>query len=113
MTIEIFSYQTSILNPLLKLGVVIGFILASYLFFRCRTMFGGILHSISTLLILVSFSGVISALFRYEGDFYNQYKWGESIVGLILVIIILCAAIVIRRKVHEIELLFGSDLEDV
>lgn len=112
MVIEILSYSSSILNPLLKIGITIGFVCAAYILYQGRKRFGGILSHISTLLLVVAVAGVIASLFRLEGDFYDNYKWGESIVGLILVITSLIIALIVRRKIHEIAALFSCNEED-
>jgi|WetSurMetagenome_2_1015567.scaffolds.fasta_scaffold201428_2 hypothetical protein len=112
MTIEIFSYNTSPLNPLLKLLVLALFILAAWLFYRSRMAYGGILRQVSTLLFAGAVAGAIASAFRLQGDFFTQYKWGESIFDLALVIISLAIALLIRAKLKEVTALFGDDAGD-
>lgn len=108
MVIEILSYNTSVLNPALKLLIIILFIIAAWLFYRCRQKYGGILRQVSTLLLAGAVAGALASLFRFEGDFYVQYKWGESVLDLAFVILTLAIALVIRAKMQEVTRLFGS-----
>nr|WP_320160355.1 hypothetical protein [uncultured Methanoregula sp.] len=112
MAIEILSYTTSVLNPFLKLLILVLFIVAAWLFYRCRQRYGGILHQVSTLLLIGAVAGALASAFRFEGDFYVQYKWGESIFNLALVILILVITLIIRAKLEEVTRLFGSPGED-
>jgi len=109
MTIEILSYTTSILNPGLKLLVIVLFVIAAWLFYRCRQKYGGILRQVSTLLLAGAGAGALAAAFRLEGDFFVQYKWGESLLDLAFVILTLAIALVIRSRMQEATRLFGSD----
>jgi hypothetical protein len=109
MVLELLSYKDSFLNPLLKLIILALFILATYLFFRCRLIYGGKLHLIATLLLLGGVAGVMAWLFRYEGDFYTQWKWAESIFTLSLAIISLVVAYFVRLKFKHAITLFGFE----
>ncbi|HWQ67091.1 MAG TPA: hypothetical protein VN372_09485 [Methanospirillum sp.] len=113
MVIEIVSYNTSILNPFLKMLIPVGFCIAAWLFYRCRQNLGGILRRVSTLLLLGAFAAIIASLFRFEGDFYTQYKWGESILNLILVLLTLIIALVVRKKMNEASSIFVSEDEGI
>ncbi|PKL59186.1 MAG: hypothetical protein CVV33_09135, partial [Methanomicrobiales archaeon HGW-Methanomicrobiales-4] len=87
MVIEFLSYKDSFLNPLLKLIILVLFIVSVYFFYRSRLIYGGKLHLVATLLLLGGVAGSVGWLFRYEGDFYAQWKWAESIFTLVLAII--------------------------
>lgn len=100
MVIEILSYKTSIINPLLKVFAIILFGIAAYLLFRCLRQYGGVLRQVATLLCLGAFAGLLASAFRFEGDFYQQYKWGESVLNLIIVLIMLVIALVIRARMN-------------
>ena len=113
MVIELLSYNTSIVNPLLKLMIIIGFSVAALFFYQSRKKYGGILHTISTLLCIGAVTGSIAALFRFQGDFYTEFKWGESLLDLILVLITLIIAILIRRKIYETASLFELSEEEL
>mgnify|MGYP000914865961 CR=1 FL=1 len=106
MTIEFFSYQASILNPLLKLLILAVFALAAVLLYQCLRRYGGILRQISQLLFIAACAASISAFFRFQGDFYENFKWGESIVGLFVAIVLLLIACTVRKKIHAIASLF-------
>jgi hypothetical protein len=108
MPIEILSYNTSILNPGLKLLILAAFVVAAVLFYRCWQNYGGILRQVSMLLFLGSVAGTIASAFRYQGDIYQQFKWGESILDLVLVLIMLSIALVIRAKMQAVLRVFGS-----
>jgi ABC-type branched-subunit amino acid transport system permease subunit len=109
MVIELFSYKDSILNPLLKLIILGLFVIAVYLFYRCRSIYGGKLQFIATLLLLGGVAGVLAWIFRYEGDFYTQWKWAESIFSLVLAIITLVIAYIVRMKFKNATALFGGE----
>jgi hypothetical protein len=74
--------------------------------------YGGILRQISTLLLAGAIAGAVASAFRFQGDFFLQYKWGESIFDLLLAIISLAIALLIRAKLHEVTRLFGDDAGD-
>ncbi|MFA4849579.1 MAG: hypothetical protein WC626_07615 [Methanoregula sp.] len=109
MALELFSYQNSILNPLLKLIVLVLFVIAVYVFYRCRLIYGGKLQLIATLLLLGGVAGVLAWIFRYEGDFYTQWKWAESFFSLALAIITLVIAYIVRMKFKNAIALFGGE----
>lgn len=111
MVINILSYNVSVLNPLLKIAITAGFAIVSYLLYTCRRRYGGLLHQITTLLLIAAVAATFSSFFRYQGDFYENYKWGESIVGLIFVFVFLIIALIIRKKIHAIAGLFNRDEE--
>jgi hypothetical protein len=112
MAIAILSYDTSILNPFLKLLIVALFILSAWFFYRCRKVYGGILFQISTLLLIGAMVGALAALFRFQGDFYTQFKWGESIFDVIMVTISLAIALLIRAKMLDVTRVFGDTRGD-
>jgi len=108
MTIEILSYNASILNPLLKMAVPLLFALAAGYFFASRRKFGGLLHQVATLLFVGALAWLISSVFRLEGDFNAQYKWGESVFALVSAVITLFIAIRVRSRLQEISGIFES-----
>lgn len=109
MVFELISYKDSFLNPLLKLTVLMLFILSVYFFYRARLLYGGKLHLIATLLLLGGVAGSVGWLFRYEGDFYTQWKWAESTFALALAIISLVIAYIVRLKLKHAITLFGFE----
>lgn len=111
MVIEILSYNESILNPLLKIAITLLFAMASCLLYVCRRRYGGLLHQISTLLLFTAVAATFSSFFRFQGDFYETYKWGESIIGLFFVVLSLIIALFIRKKIHAIACLFEGNEE--
>ena len=113
MVIEILSYNTSFLNPLLKIVITAAFVVTAVFFYRCRITLGGILRKISSFLLLVAVTGAVSSMFRFMGDYYTQYKWVESSFDLVLVIITLIIALIVRKKMYEIAGLFELSNEDI
>lgn len=109
MVIEILSYNMSILNPLLKIAIMIGFAIVVCLLYQCRRRYGGLLHQITNLLLIAAVAATISSFFRFQGDFYEIYKWGESIIGLFFVFLSLIIALFIRKKIHAIACLFEGN----
>jgi lysylphosphatidylglycerol synthetase-like protein (DUF2156 family) len=109
MAPDLLSYQDSFLNPLLKVSVFVLFIIAIYLYYRCRLIYGGKLWVISTLLLLGGVAGILAWIFRIQGDFYSQWKWAESIFSLALAIITLVIAYIVRMKFKNALALFGVD----
>ncbi|MCA1915161.1 hypothetical protein [Methanospirillum hungatei] len=106
MVIELLSYDVSPINNLLKIVITIGFALATFILFQCQKRYGGLLHQISILLFISAIAATFSSYFRFQGDFYTSYKWGESIVGLIFVVLSLIIALIIRKKIQAIVHLF-------
>jgi hypothetical protein len=106
MVIPILAYSSSPFNPLLKLLVLAGFFLAALILYRCRNIYGGLLQKISVLLMAGSVAAILSASMRLLGDYYSQFKWGESIFDLVFVIVTLLVAIEVRRKMIQVEQLF-------
>jgi hypothetical protein len=113
MAIEILSYTTSILNPGLKLLVFAAFVLAAVFFYRCWHIYGGILHDISTLLLIGAFAGVFASGFRLLGDLTEQVKWGETLFDLVLAMLMLMIALAIRSRMARVAQLFGPEEGDV
>ncbi|GEM_PF-1041353 len=111
MSADLLSYQSGPLNPLLKLLTLVLFLVAAGFFARCRIRYGGILSQISTLLFFGAVAGAIGAAFRYEGDFYSQYKWGESFLTLILAAFSLVIALIVRKKLAEVCRILGAGKE--
>jgi RsiW-degrading membrane proteinase PrsW (M82 family) len=109
MVFELLSYKNSFLNPLLKLVILILFIIAVYFFYRCRRVYGGKIQVIATLLLIGGIAGIMSSAFRYEGDFYSQWKWAESVLSLALAIITLVIACIVRTNFKESIALFGVE----
>ena len=112
MVMELLSYPTSIINPLLKVLAILLFGTAGYLFFRCQRQYGGVLRQVATLLCLGAIAGLLASAFRFQGDFYQQYKWGESVLNLVVVLIMLVIALVIRTRMNAAVRVFETGLED-
>lgn len=112
MVIELFSYKDSYLNPLCKLIILALFLISVYYFYRCRLIYGGKLQLVATLLLLGGVAGCMAWLFRYVGDFYSQWKWGESVLTLALAIISLVIAYIVRLKLKHANALFMFEQQE-
>jgi len=107
MVPDIFSYPHSILNPFMKMLPVVFFVIAIYIFYRCRTIYGGKLKVIATLLLVGGIAGMLASLSRFEGDYSVAWKWLESMFFLALAIISLVIAWIVRQKLKNATRLFG------
>jgi hypothetical protein len=107
MVPDILSYPGSILNPLMKLLSVGLYVIAGYIFYRCRLIYGGKLQVIATLLLFGSIAGILASVFRLAGDYFTAWKWLESSFSLALVIITLVIAYTVRLKLKNAIRLFG------
>jgi len=108
MSADLLSYQSGPLNPLLKVLTLVLFLVSAGFFARCRIRYGGIISQISTLLFFGAVAGAIGAAFRYEGDFYSQYKWGESLLNLLLAVFSLVIALLVRKKLADVCRILGA-----
>ena len=111
MVIDLLSYNTSPLNLVLKVVILCLFLGAAWLYYKSRKKYGGILHAISSLLLIGAIAGVVSAWFRLQGDFYIQYKWGESLLNVVLVFLMLVMALMIRKRLTESLAVFNEGEE--
>jgi len=84
MVPDIINYKESFLNPGIKIGVALTFIIAAYFFFRSRNQYGGELGKVVLRLSVASVIGFLAMSFRYAGDFLSLWKWGESLGYAIL-----------------------------
>lgn len=113
MNIALLSYETSPLNELLKGIIFLLFLFASCLYYSSWKRYGGILRSVSSLLLISAIAGALGAWFRLNGDFYIQYKWGESLFNIIFGIILLALTLLIRKRFLEALLAFGIKKEGI
>jgi hypothetical protein len=107
MVIEILSYQSSILNPLLKIIIFLIFAIGTWYFYQAGKKYGGNLGKIARILMWGGIAGCIAALFRNLGDYYIQDKWIESAGGIFFALISLVVAYVVYTKFAEINEAFG------
>ncbi len=80
---DLFNYQTSPLNPGLKILVPLIFLLGTLYFFKARQQYGGELGKVINRLFYAGILGVLSNGFRYAGDLVVLWKWGESLMYLL------------------------------
>jgi hypothetical protein len=107
MTVEILDFTKSFLNPLLKLIIAIVFAIGTVMFYQAYTRYGGNLKKIAFYLMCGGITGFIACLFRVMGDFFSQWKWGESLLFLIFALISLVVANLVYTNFREIAIVFG------
>lgn len=107
MSIEILSYYTSILNPLLKILIILIFAIGTWYFSNARKKFGGNLGKIALLLMCGGIFGTLAAVFRFLGDYNVQDKWVESLGGLLFALVSLLVAYLVYTRFAEINEAFG------
>lgn len=107
MVIEILSYKTSVLNPLMKIISILIFCIGTYYFYRASQKYGGELKTVANLLFLGGLAGIASAVSRIIGDYILFTKWGESVFFLIFGIVSLYVAYIVRDRFIEAAKAFG------
>lgn len=107
MVIEILSYKSSILNPLLKLVIFVMFAIATWYYYQAWKKFGGNLKSIAGALMCGSIAACIGAGARFLGDFLIQFKWLESTGAIIFALVSVFVAWLVYMKLTEIAEAFG------
>ena len=107
VSIQILSYYSSFLNPLLKILVIVLFAIGTWYFYQAAKKFGGNMRTIARLLMWGGIFGCIAAIFRFLGDYNVQDKWVESASGLLFAIISLFVAYYVYTKFVEINKAFG------
>lgn len=82
---EIFDYNTSILNPVLKIIIALLFVAIAFIYYDVRKRYGGNVKSLVTELFFFAIFVFIASTFRYFGDgiefgFTKDYsmKWLQS-----------------------------------
>jgi hypothetical protein len=108
MVIELFSYKSSILNPLLKVAVILLFALGTWFFFRAQIKFKGNIGGIARALMWGGLAGVTGAGFRLLGDVFVDVKWLESTGGLLVACASVYVAYVVYVRFTEIAEAFGT-----
>ena len=107
MAIAILSYYTSVLNPLLKLLVLVMFIIGTWYCYRAWKRYGGNLKIIAGALMCGGVAGCIGAGARFLGDFLVQFKWLESTGAIIFALVSFIVAWLVCTKLSEIAEAFG------
>ena len=107
MVIEILSYKTSILNPLLKFLVIILFAIGTWYFYQAWKKYGGNLKIIAGALTCGGIAACIGASARFLGDFLVQFKWIESTGAILFALVSLLVAWLVYTKLSEIAEAFG------
>ncbi len=93
---ELLNYDTSWLNPALKIMIVVLFALVAIVYFRARRYYATELHTVLTVLFWMALTGAVAAFIRYLGHgtglgFTKEFslKWfqtfGYIIQGLFFV----------------------------
>ncbi|MDD1694602.1 MAG: hypothetical protein LUQ71_07745 [Methanoregula sp.] len=107
MVIEIISYKSSILNPLLKLIIFMMFAIGTWYYYRAWKKYGGNLKVIAGALMCGGIAGCIGAGARFLGDFLVEFKWFESTGTIIFALVSVYVAWLVYTKLSEIAEAFG------
>lgn len=95
---ELFNYDTSWLNPALKLVILILYVVVAWMYLRTRRFYAGDLNRVLTVLFWMGLAGAFAALLRYFGDgtqfgFTKEYslKWFQSLAYVVQAILLVLA----------------------
>jgi putative exporter of polyketide antibiotics len=95
---DLLNYDTSWLNPVLKLAIAALFLFVAYVFYRTRPIYRGDLLRVLNVLFGFSVVAVIAYILRYFGDgvdfgFTKEFslKWFQSL-GFVLQAILFAIA---------------------
>jgi hypothetical protein len=87
---ELFNYDTSWLNPALKIVIVILYIFVAYIYYRAKQFYAGDVEKILGTLFWMSTAAAVAALLRYFGHgtefgFTSVFslKWFQSLGYLV------------------------------
>jgi hypothetical protein len=93
MTLDLFNYSKSFLNPALKLLILLLFLGGTYYAYRAARRYQGEISKLMRALMLVGGVGFLANLFRYLGDVMTlSWKWGESVGFFVFGLVNLYAA---------------------
>lgn len=105
---NIFDYNTSILNPALKIIIALLFLIIAFIYYNVSNKYGGKVQLFVRGLFYFAIFIFVASLFRYFGDgiefgFTKDYslKWLQSIGFLIASIIYLLAGKKLLTLLHE------------
>lgn len=83
---ELFNYETSWLNPALKVMIALFFLFVAMVYFRSRRYYATELYAVLSTLFWMAMIGSVAAYFRYLGDgtilgFTKEYslKWFQTL----------------------------------
>lgn len=107
MVIELLSYPTSILNPLIKILVIALYAIGTWFFFLAWKKYGGNLKIIAGALMCGGIAACIGAGARFLGNYLVQFKWMESTGAIIFALVSLFVAWLVYKKFSEIAVAFG------
>lgn len=95
---DLLNYDTSWLNPALKLIILGIYVMVSYVYFRSRRSFAGDIHLILLILFGMGVAAAVASLLRYFGTgtqfgFTNEFslKWFQSVGYLVQAILFVIA----------------------
>lgn len=96
---DLFAYDTSWLNPALKLGIAVIYILVAYAWFRARRLYEGDLYRVLSILLWMGTLAAVAAFLRYLGHgtqfgFTKEFslKWFQSLGYVVQAILYVVAA---------------------
>jgi hypothetical protein len=95
---DLLNYDTSWLNPALKLLIVAIFVFVAWVYFRAKRTYAGRIGSVVTLLFWMATFAALAALLRYFGHgtqfgFTAEYslKWFQSLGYLVQALLFVAA----------------------
>jgi len=107
MAIEILTYKSSVLNPLLKIVVFILFAIGTWYCYLAWNKYGGNLKKIAFALMAGGIAACIGAGARFLGDYLLQFKWLESTGAIIFALATILVAYMVYSSFSEIAEAFG------
>lgn len=96
---DLFNYNTSLFNPLLKIVNIVVFLLVMYGYLKARRYYQGHLHKGLTILAWMGAAAGLAAIFRYfdHGTLFGftkefSLKWFQSLAYVIQAVLYVYAA---------------------
>jgi hypothetical protein len=112
VVVELFYYNSSILNPLLKISVIVMFGIGTWYFYQAQRKFKGNIGVIARTLMWGGMAGLIGAGFRLLGNVFTEFKWIESTGGLLFGLVSIYVAYLVYTRFAEIARAFGVKKEE-
>lgn len=79
MLLNLLNYKISILNPIYKIAVPAIFLVSIYFFFQARSKYKGVIGTVVNRLFFAGIIGFLAMSLRFAGDYYQFWKWAESL----------------------------------
>jgi hypothetical protein len=103
---DLFNYDTSWLNPGLKLLVVVLFLFVSVIYARSRRFYAGELHAVLSIFFWMAAIGALAAVLRHFGHgtefgFTKEFslKWFQSLAYLVQAVLFAIGAWMLSKGI--------------